>query len=112
MNSRLGLPSDLGEDFVEAANLSDLILDLPHGIVIGVHEICLLRTDDFEVVAFDDRTPGRGQPISLAACVRGLKRGARYGLDLAIPASDPDAPPAGLNFHQVRIIDDVVEVRM
>jgi nitrite reductase/ring-hydroxylating ferredoxin subunit len=99
--------------FVGVARLEELTVDRPHAVVVEDREICVLRTED-EVLAFDDRCPHRGHPLSAAACEPGVLRCALHGWEFSIPEGEAISPraPFGLKFHEVRIVNDVVEVRV
>jgi len=99
--------------FVAVAHLDDLVVGLPHAVVIEDQPICVLRTSD-EVLAFDDSCPHRGHPLTAATCEQGVLRCALHGWEFSIPEGEAVSPraPFGLNFHEVQIIDNVVEVRI
>lgn len=99
--------------FVAVAHLRDLTLGRPHGVVIEDRPICVLRTEE-EVIAFDDRCPHRGHPLSAASCEPGLIRCALHGWEFSIPEGEAVSPraPFGLKLHEVRIVNDVVEVSL
>jgi nitrite reductase/ring-hydroxylating ferredoxin subunit len=100
-------------EFIAVTRLEDLEVGRPHGVVIDDQELCLLRTFD-DVLVFDDSCPHRGHPLSQATCEPGVLRCALHGWEFSIPEGEAISPraPFGLNFHQVRIIDNVVEVRL
>lgn len=110
MNAVVGTAHSL---FVAVARLDDLIVDRPHGVVIEDRAICVLRTID-EVIAFDDRCPHRGHPLSAATCEPGILRCALHGWEFSIPEGHAVSPraPFGLELHEVRIVNDVVEVKL
>jgi nitrite reductase/ring-hydroxylating ferredoxin subunit len=93
--------------------VEDLEIGHPHGVVIDDQPICVLRTDD-EVIAFDDRCPHRGHPLSAASCEPGIIRCALHGWEFAIPGGEAVSPraPFGLVLHEVRIVNQVIEVRL
>jgi phenylpropionate dioxygenase-like ring-hydroxylating dioxygenase large terminal subunit len=99
--------------FVAVAHLDDLTVGLPHAVVIEDRPICVLRTSE-EVLAFDDSCPHRGHPLSAARCESGVLRCALHGWEFSIPEGRAISPraPFGLNFHQVQIVNDVVEVSL
>lgn len=99
--------------FTAVARLADLALNVPHGTVAEDREICLLRTGN-EVIAFEDRCPHRGHPLSAAKCDGGVLRCALHGWEFSIPDGDAVSPraPFGLEFFEVRIDGDQVEVRL
>lgn len=110
MNAVVGTAHAL---FVAVARLDDLTVDSPHGVVIEDRAICVLRTLD-EVIAFDDRCPHRGHPLSAATCEPGKLRCALHGWEFSIPEGQAVSPraPFGLELHEVRVVDGVVEVRL
>lgn len=73
--------------------------------------ICLLRTGD-EVIAFEDRCPHRGHPLSEASCADGVLRCALHGWEFAVPGGEAVSPraPFGLELHDTRVVDGIVEV--
>lgn len=99
--------------FVSVARVNELEIDRPHGVVVDDRAICILRTAD-EVLAFDDRCPHRGHPLSAASCEPGVLRCALHGWEFSIPEGQAISPraPFGLKLHEVRIVNDVVEVRL
>jgi nitrite reductase/ring-hydroxylating ferredoxin subunit len=99
--------------FSAVARLEDLQLDQPHGVIVDGQEICILRTED-EVLAFDDRCPHRGHPLSAASCGDGVLRCALHGWEFSVPDGQAVSPraPFGLVKHEVRIVNDVIEVRI
>jgi nitrite reductase/ring-hydroxylating ferredoxin subunit len=99
--------------FVAIARVDELPLNLPRGFVEAGRELCLLRTDD-EVLAFEDRCPHRGHPLSEAKCDDGVLRCALHGWEFSIPDGAAVSPraPFGLEFYPTRVIDDVVEVEL
>lgn len=99
--------------FVAVARLDDLRVGRPHGVVVEDRAICILRTLD-GVIAFDDRCPHRGHPLSAATCEPGVLRCALHGWEFSIPDGQAISPraPFGLELHEVRIVNDVVEVSL
>lgn len=99
--------------FTAVAHLEDLAVGHPHPVVIEDQAICVLRTDN-EVIAFDDSCPHRGHPLSAATCEPGVLRCALHGWEFSIPEGEAISPhaPFGLKFHEVRIVNDVVEVSL
>lgn len=100
--------------FTEVAHLDDLTVGRPHGVVIEDRPICILRTSN-EVLAFDDRCPHRGHPLSAARCHNGVLRCALHGWEFSIPDGEAVSPraPFGLSFLEVQVDDnDVVSVRL
>ncbi|MBI2690993.1 MAG: Rieske (2Fe-2S) protein [Solirubrobacterales bacterium] len=99
--------------FTAVAHLEDLTVGHPHGVVIEDRPICVLRTDD-EVIAFDDRCPHRGHPLSAASCEPGILRCALHGWEFSLPEGQAISPraPFELELHEVRIVNDVIEVSL
>ena len=99
--------------FVAVVRIDDLAVGHPHGVVVEDRPICVLRSSD-GVIAFDDSCPHRGHPLSAAKCVDGVLRCALHGWEFAIPEGNAVSPraPFGLNLHDVRVVDGVVEVRL
>lgn len=99
--------------FVAVARYSELEVGRPHGVVIEDRPICVLRTED-DVIAFDDRCPHRGHPLSAATCEPGLIRCALHGWEFSVPDGQAISPraPFGLELHETRIVNDVIEVSL
>lgn len=99
--------------FVALVELTELAVDQPCRFVVGGSEICLLRTED-NVLAFEDRCPHRGHPLSEGACENGVLRCALHGWEFSIPEGRAVSPsaPFGLSFIPTRIIDNIVEVEL
>ena len=73
--------------------------------------ICLLRTDE-DVIAFEDRCPHRGHPLSEGKCVDGILRCALHGWEYSIPEGEAVSPraPFTLELLELRIEDGRVGV--
>ena len=99
--------------FVAVAHLDDLPLDTPRGLIEEDREFCLLRTQD-GVIAFEDRCPHRGHPLSAASCSDGVLRCALHGWEFSIPDGAAVSPraPFGLELMELRIVDGTVEVKL
>lgn len=99
--------------YIALTALADLPVNQPRGFEHAGREICLLRTDE-EVLAFEDRCPHRGHPLSEGGCRDGVLRCALHGWEFSIPEGAAVSPraPFGLSFIPARIVDDIVEVEI
>jgi phenylpropionate dioxygenase-like ring-hydroxylating dioxygenase large terminal subunit len=99
--------------FSAVAHLDDLTINVPHAVVVADREICLLRTED-DLIAFDDRCPHRGHPLSAARCEGGVLRCALHGWEFSLPEGKAVSPraPFGLELLDLRIVEGRVEVRV
>lgn len=99
--------------FTAVAHFDDLVIDVPHAVVVEDRQICLLRTGE-GVIAFEDRCPHRGHPLSAARCEDGVLRCALHGWEFSVPEGEAVSPraPFGLELIDVLVVDGRVEVRV
>jgi|1185.fasta_scaffold262913_2 nitrite reductase/ring-hydroxylating ferredoxin subunit len=91
--------------------VEELAIGAPTAINVGGRDVCVLRTGS-EVLAFENRCPHRGHPLSEAECVDGVLRCALHGWEFSLPDGNAVSPPAPFSLEplEVRISDGVVEV--
>jgi 3-phenylpropionate/trans-cinnamate dioxygenase ferredoxin subunit len=97
--------------FHPVSTVNELEIDVPTSVEVPGRQICVLRLSD-EVIAFEDRCPHRGHPLSEGKCIDGNLRCALHGWEFSLPdgrASSPRAP-FGLDLIETRIVDGSVEV--
>jgi nitrite reductase/ring-hydroxylating ferredoxin subunit len=99
-------------EFIAVAAADELRIGEPFAAQLQGRSICLLQTAQ-ELIAFEDRCPHRGHPLSAGKCVDGVLRCALHGWEFAIPEGEAVSPraPFGLELLGVRIVDGTVEVR-
>ena len=99
-------------DFVRVAEIDELPLNRPFAARLDDRAICLIRTEH-DLLAFEDRCPHRGHPLSEGKCVDGVLRCALHGWEFAIPEGAAVSPraPFGLALLESRIEDGNVEVK-
>lgn len=98
-------------EFHPISALDQLEVDVPTATEINGRAICVLRLHD-QVIAFEDRCPHRGHPLSGGRCDDGILRCALHGWEFSLPdgrASSPRAP-FGLELLDTRVVDGAVEV--
>lgn len=105
-------PAAQTTEFTAVAELDQLKDGTPHAAQLDGRAICLLRTGG-EVIAFEDRCPHRGHPLSEGSCHDGVLRCALHGWEFGLPGGEAVSPraPFGLELLETRISDSVVEVR-
>jgi nitrite reductase/ring-hydroxylating ferredoxin subunit len=99
--------------FTAVATLSELFVDHPVGAEFEGRIICLLRTAEDEVMAFENTCPHRGHPLIEGKCVDGVLRCALHGWEFAIPSGEAVSPraPFGLELLTSRVNEEgIVEV--
>lgn len=98
-------------EFHTVTVLEELTVDVPTAVDVGGRSICVLRLHD-DLLAFEDRCPHRGHPLSDGKCVDGILRCALHGWEFSLPEGQAVSPraPFGLDFLEVRVTDGSVEV--
>lgn len=99
-------------EFVAVAAIDELPVGAPIGVSVLERGICLLRIDQ-QVLAFEDRCPHRGHPLSAGNCENGVLRCALHGWEFAVPEGRAVSPraPFGLEMIESRVVDGAVEVK-
>ncbi|MFY9487927.1 MAG: Rieske (2Fe-2S) protein [Solirubrobacterales bacterium] len=91
--------------------LDALQTDQPTRVEVEGRVICVLRTES-ELIAFEDRCPHRGEPLSNGSCRDGILKCRLHGWEFATDdgmAVSPKAP-FGLEMLDLRVSDGTVEV--
>jgi 3-phenylpropionate/trans-cinnamate dioxygenase ferredoxin subunit len=91
--------------------LSQLEQDVPTAAEFDGRAICLLRLSD-DVMAFEDRCPHRGHPLSEGKCRDGVLQCALHGWEFSTPEGEAVSPraPFGLELLDSRVVDGWLEV--
>lgn len=99
-------------EFIRVAEIEELELNRPFAAQLDGRPICLVRTEQ-ELLAFEDKCPHRGHPLSEGKCVDGILRCALHGWEFAIPEGNAVSPraPFGLELLETRIENGHVEVK-
>jgi phenylpropionate dioxygenase-like ring-hydroxylating dioxygenase large terminal subunit len=98
--------------FVAVAPIGEVPSHRPLRASVGGRAICLLRDSAGEIIAFEDRCPHRGHPLSEGICADGVLRCALHGWEFAVPGGEAVSPraPFGLQLLATRLRDGIVEV--
>ena len=99
-------------EYVRVAEIEKLPMNRPFSAQLNDLSICLIRTEH-ELLAFEDKCPHRGHPLSEGKCVDGVLRCALHGWEFSIPEGNAVSPraPFGLALLETRIANGHVEVK-